>query len=271
MGAWWGAEGTVLITGGTGGLGAVFAKHLVGVHGVRRLVLSSRRGPEAEGVGELVAELAGLGCEARVVACDVGDREQCAALLAGIPAEYPLTGVIHAAGVLEDGTVESLTGDQVRRVLRPKVDGAVNLHELTEEHGALRVRVVLFSSPVVGRRGPGQLRGSERVRGRVGAASPRTGLPGHSLAWGLWGPEAGMAQGVDEAAFELFARQIRERLGMLPLGVELGLELFDAAGRVAEAVAVPASARRRELARTSTVRDAAGPAARPGAGACAGG
>ena len=156
-GAGWGAQGTVLITGGTGGLGALFARHLAGVHGVRRLVLSSRRGcsrPRAR--GELVAELAELGCEARVILVvrDVADREQCAALLADIPAEHPLTGVIHAAGLLEDGTVETLTGEQVREVLRPKVDGAVNLHELTAGMGLSEF--VLFSSAAGVLGSPGQ-------------------------------------------------------------------------------------------------------------------
>ncbi|WP_151483659.1 type I polyketide synthase, partial [Streptomyces albicerus] len=122
-------EGTVVITGGTGGLGAVFARHLAAAHGVRHLLLLSRSGPAAEGAGELVAELAAVGCEARVVACDVADREQLAAALGSL--EGPVTGVVHAAGVLDDGVVESMTAEQLDRVMRPKADAAWHLHELT--------------------------------------------------------------------------------------------------------------------------------------------
>ncbi|WP_399224657.1 SDR family NAD(P)-dependent oxidoreductase, partial [Streptomyces sp. TRM49041] len=100
-------EGTVLVTGGTGGLGAVFARHLVAAHGVRHLLLLSRRGAGAEGAAGLVEELEGLGCAVRVVACDVSDREQLASVLGLV--ERPVTAVVHAAGVLDDGVVESLS------------------------------------------------------------------------------------------------------------------------------------------------------------------
>src|SRR5437899_2565367 len=127
------SQGTVLITGGTGTLGGLVARHLVGEHGVRHVVLTSRRGNEAPGAGELVAELTELGAEVTVAACDAADREALANLLAQIPAEHPLTGVVHAAGVLDDGVIESLTPERVDAVLRPKVDAAVNLHELTSD------------------------------------------------------------------------------------------------------------------------------------------
>ncbi|WP_158828214.1 SDR family NAD(P)-dependent oxidoreductase, partial [Streptomyces sp. NRRL S-118] len=124
----WSAEDRVLITGGTGGLGALVARHLVG-RGVRDLVLVSRRGGAAPGAAELAAELTGLGCDVRVEACDVSERDHVAALLDAL--ERPLTAVVHAAGVLDDGVVESLSAEQVERVMRPKVDAALHLHELT--------------------------------------------------------------------------------------------------------------------------------------------
>ncbi|HEX7038907.1 MAG TPA: SDR family NAD(P)-dependent oxidoreductase, partial [Trueperaceae bacterium] len=126
-------QGTVLITGATGGLGAVVARHLAAEHGVEHLLLTSRRGPEAEGAAELVAELGKLGCEAQVIACDVADRAQLEAVLAEIEEDHPLIGVVHAAGVLADGTIGSLDAEALHKVMAPKVDGALNLHELTAE------------------------------------------------------------------------------------------------------------------------------------------
>ncbi|NEA69096.1 SDR family NAD(P)-dependent oxidoreductase, partial [Streptomyces sp. SID12488] len=136
----WGV-GPVLITGGTGGLGAVLARHLVVVHGVRSLVLVSRRGVDAPGAGELRAELEALGVSVRLAACDVSDRVALAELL-GVVGE--LSGVVHTAGVLDDVTVEGLTVGRLDAVLRPKVDAAWYLHELTR--GMDLKAFVLYSS-----------------------------------------------------------------------------------------------------------------------------
>ncbi|WP_037860293.1 beta-ketoacyl reductase, partial [Streptomyces sp. NRRL F-5065] len=139
-----GSAGTVLLTGGTGTLGGVFARHLVVERGVRRLVLTSRRGGEAEGVSELVGELEGYGAEVVVEACDAADRVALERVLGAIPVDRPLVGVVHLAGVLDDGVVGSLTPERVASVLRPKVDAALNLHELTRDMDL--TAFVLFSS-----------------------------------------------------------------------------------------------------------------------------
>ena len=122
---------TVLISGATGGLGSLLARHLVEAHGVRHLLLLSRRGAAAEGAGELRSELEQLGAAPRIEACDVADRERLGELVDSIDPAHSLGAVIHAAGVLEDGLIETMEVEQLERVLAPKLDGALNLHELS--------------------------------------------------------------------------------------------------------------------------------------------
>ncbi|MBL1101988.1 SDR family NAD(P)-dependent oxidoreductase, partial [Streptomyces coffeae] len=227
-----GPEGTVVVTGGTGGLGALFARHLAAAHGVRDLLLLSRRGPEAEGAAALVAELAAQGCRARVVACDVSDREQLAAALGSV--ERPVSAVVHAAGVLDDGVVESLSPEHIERVMRPKVDAAWHLHELTA--GADLSAFVLFSSvaSLMGSPGQANYAAANATLDALAASRRAAGLPATSLAWGLWSEAAGMAAGLDEAELARL-----ETMGMSALTAETGLALFDQSLDVDAAVVAP--------------------------------
>ncbi|MGW4772994.1 type I polyketide synthase [Nocardia sp. NPDC004278] len=215
-------SGTVLITGGTGGLGALVAQHLVTAHGVRRLLLVSRRGERADGAAELAAELSRLGAEARVAACDVTDRDALRDLLSGIPAEHPLTGVVHTAGVLDDGTFRTLTSDQIDRVFAPKADAAWNLHELTRDMNLSAF--VMFSSiaGMIGSAGQANYAAANSFLDALAVQRRAEGLPALSLAWGPWQQDIGMTGALDRNAMNRLAR-----LGLAPLERTDGLRLFD--------------------------------------------
>ncbi|MFC8426778.1 SDR family NAD(P)-dependent oxidoreductase [Streptomyces sp. NPDC057236] len=212
----WDAGRTVLITGGTGALGAAVARHLVTRHGVRRLLLTGRRGPEAPGAAELTAELTGLGADVEVAAVDVADRDALAALLEG----RNVGGVVHAAGVLDDGVIPSLTPERVDRVLRPKADAAWHLHELTRGMGL--TAFVLFSSVagVLGAPGQGNYGAANTFLDALARHRHADGLPALSLAWGPW-TGGGMADGLDQD-------------GIRALAPAEGLALLDAAAGAAE-------------------------------------
>ncbi|MEU8633146.1 SDR family NAD(P)-dependent oxidoreductase [Amycolatopsis sp. NPDC048633] len=224
----WDTTGTVLITGGTGVLGGLVARHLVAEHGVRSLVLVSRQG-HAPG---LVAELEAAGALVTVAACDVSDRDALARVLAGIPAGFPLRGVVHAAGVVADGIIDSLTPQRMDAVLAPKADGAWHLHELTKDLS----RFVLFSSAagVFGTPGQGNYAAANGFLDALARHRRAAGLPAVSLAWGMWEPRSGLTGGLGETDVARMSGW-----GVRPLSSADGLALFDAACAQDEPVLVP--------------------------------
>ncbi|MGW0940570.1 type I polyketide synthase [Streptomyces sp. NPDC002666] len=216
--------GTVLVTGGTGGLGALVARHLVAEHGVRSLLLTSRRGPGAPGAAELVAELEESGAAVTVVACDTGDRDALASLLAGIDADHPLTGVVHAAAVADNGLTGTLTPERLDAVLRPKADGAWYLHELTRDLPLKQF--VLFSSAggLVLAAGQGNYAAANVFLDALALHRRAAGLPATSLAFGMWAVDTGLGGSLSEADLDRM-----KRLGTPAFDVEEGLALFSAA------------------------------------------
>ncbi|MDH6131105.1 polyketide synthase 12 [Kitasatospora sp. MAA4] len=223
--------GTVLITGATGGLGTLAARHLVTEYGVRDLLLTSRRGAAAPGAEELAAELTALGARVTLAACDVADRAALAELLAAIPVEHPLTGVVHTAGVLDDGVVADMTPEQLDQVMRPKVDAAWHLHELTAD---LDLSMFVLYSSVGGLMGAGGQGNYAAANGYLDALAQhrrRQGLPAVSVAWGLWAEASGMTGHLDETDLRRMARG-----GLIALSSGEGMELFDSAQSLGEPV-----------------------------------
>ncbi|NEY35979.1 SDR family NAD(P)-dependent oxidoreductase, partial [Streptomyces sp. PRKS01-65] len=217
----WRPDGTVLVTGGTGALGARVARWAA-QRGAGHLLLTSRRGPEADGAAELAGELRRSGTSVTVAACDVTDRQALARLIADLPAERPLTAVVHAAGALDDGVLDALTPERFAAVAGPKVTGARHLHELTENLGLSAF--VLFSSVVgtVGLPGQGNYAAANAYLDALAVHRARRGLPATSIAWGSWA-EAGMA-----AASGAARRQLT-RAGLVPLEPERALAELDRA------------------------------------------
>ncbi|MFD3701224.1 SDR family NAD(P)-dependent oxidoreductase, partial [Streptomyces sp. NPDC058646] len=232
----WDPDGTVLITGGTGALGGLAARLLVSEHRVRHLLLVSRRGADAPGAGELRAELAELGAAVTFAACDVSDRDALAAVLAGIPAERPLIGIVHTAGVMNNGLVSDLTPERLGAVLAPKADAAWHLHELTR-HLDLSA-FVLFSSSVAVIGNPGQAdyaAANAFLDGLAGHRAAR-GHAATSISWGLWDLTRGINAGLGQANLARFARE-----GFRPIPAAEGTALLHSALVDGEAhlVAVP--------------------------------
>jgi acyl transferase domain-containing protein/NADP-dependent 3-hydroxy acid dehydrogenase YdfG/acyl carrier protein len=231
-------DGTVLVTGGTGELGRQVAAHLVRAHGVRHLVLTSRRGPDAPGASDLVHELHEAGAETvRIEACDVTDRGRLAEILAAAPDGHPWTGVVHLAATLDDGLLLNQDSARLWTVLGPKAAGAVHLDELTRRAGANLSLFVVFSSVagILGGAGQSTYAAANTVLDAVAARRRADGLPGTSLSWGLWEPNGA---GVTDALNDADLARMRRR-GISALTSVQALHLLDAALSRSQAHVVP--------------------------------
>ncbi|QKW09727.1 SDR family NAD(P)-dependent oxidoreductase [Streptomyces sp. NA04227] len=247
----WDPGGTVLVTGASGTLGRAVVRHLVDAHGVRRLLLVGRSGGDTGEARLLSAELLAHGAEVTWAACDIGDREAVAGLLKSVPADHPLTAVVHAAGILDDALVPALTPEAVDRVFGPKVDGACHLDELTR--GADPAAFVVFSSAAatVGSAGQANYAAANAFLDGLVLRRRRAGLPAQSLAWGLWAESSDMTAALDRARMT--------RVGVQALSTEEGLALFDTALTAREPLVLPmrldlSALRTREAALPSVLR-----------------
>ncbi|HET9895077.1 MAG TPA: type I polyketide synthase [Streptosporangiaceae bacterium] len=236
-------SGTVLITGGTGTLGGLLARHLVTAHGIRHLILASRRGASAAGAAGLMAELSRQGAEVTVVTCDVASRDALERAISAVPGSHPLTAVVHAAGLLDDATVASLTAESLVAVLAAKSDGAWHLHELTR-HLDLAA-FVLFSSVVgvLGEAGQANYAAANAALDGLARLRRSSGLPATSLCWGVWAERSGMTAHLSDSDLTRLRRS-----GIAPLATSEALRMFDAALDAVDPVLVPVLLDRAALA-----------------------
>ncbi|VBA57765.1 type I polyketide synthase [Mycobacterium attenuatum] len=254
------AGSTVVITGGTGMAGAALARHVVSRHRAAHVMLVSRSGDRAPGISELADQLRDAGAQVSVVACDVADRDAVAALLARVPPQHPLRGVFHAAGVLDDGLIASLTPDRMDAVLRAKVDGAWNLHELTRDLD--ESAFVLFSSMagIMGTPGQGNYAAANSFLDGLATHRRAVGLPGLSVAWGLWEQASAMTRHLEDRD-----KARMSRAGLATLSTGQALELLDAAMVTGRGVVAATRLNSRALGTDSTAQSPlfGGLAARP--------
>ncbi|MFE7779625.1 SDR family NAD(P)-dependent oxidoreductase [Streptomyces nigrescens] len=244
----WAGQGTVLITGGTGMLAGLVARHLVAEHGAKRLILAGRRGLAADGAPRLRDELTELGAHVEVVACDAADRNALGELLAGIPAEAPLTGVVHTAGVLDDGLIGALTPERTETVLRPKVDAAWNLHELTKDLNLSAFVLFSSASGVLGAPGQANYAAASTFLDALAEHRHAHGLPALSLAWGLWSERSDLTRKLTETDLRRMSRE-----GLPPMSSEEGVALFDVVGAAGTPVVIPVALDAKKVAAAGEV------------------
>jgi acyl transferase domain-containing protein/thioesterase domain-containing protein/acyl carrier protein len=225
---------TVLITGGLSGVGAVVAKHLAAQDEARHLLLVSRQGRQTEGAAELVAELTELGAEVTVAACDVANRGELEALIKSIPDERPLGGVIHSAAVLDNGVIESLDAERLERVMRPKVDAAWHLHELSRDMEISQFLVFSSVAGLIGSAAQANYAAANGFLDALAAYRQAEGLPATSLAWGGWAQETSLLDSLGEVDVARI-----QRSGFTPIFPEHGLDLFDFARTLGEPLLAP--------------------------------
>ncbi|OSC34959.1 hypothetical protein B8W66_23505, partial [Mycobacterium decipiens] len=229
------ADGTVLITGGTGMLGGVFAELLVAHYGARHLLLVSRRGLDAPGADELYQRLTELGAQVTITACDISDPDELSAVLASIPTQHPLRAVVHTAGVLDDAVTTELTHEQLDTVLTAKADTAWHLHQLTAD--ADLDAFVVFSSVagVLGAPGQANYAAANAFLDALAQQRHRNHLPATSLAWGYWQTTSAMTAHLDAVDQARLTRN-----SMIPISTEHGQAMFDAALACQQPCLVPA-------------------------------
>ena len=217
-------EETVLITGGTGSLGRLLARHLVTAHGCRHLILLGRRADRTDEVRKLADELHDMGAEITLAACDVSDRDALSSVIGNIPPRHPLGAVVHAAGTLDDGLFTDLTPDRLQNVLSSKAIGARHLHELTAD---MNLRAfVLYSSiaNVIGTAGQANYAAANAFLDALAYHRHSLGLPATSIAWGLWQQSSALTSHLDDTDRARLARH-----GIAPLDTASALAIFDMA------------------------------------------
>ncbi|HEV2639828.1 MAG TPA: SDR family NAD(P)-dependent oxidoreductase, partial [Actinocrinis sp.] len=226
--------GAVLITGGTGTLAALTGRHLAATGRARHLLLASRSGPGAPGAAAAAAGMAEAGADVHVAAADVTDRAAVCGLLRALPKQYPLTGIVHTAGIVDDGVIGSLTADQVDAVMRPKTDAAWILHELTADLGLDLFVMYSSAAATFGGGGQGNYAAGNAFLDGLAAHRRAAGLPGLSLAWGAWVAGAGIGRNLSQGLLNRATGS-----GTAELGAEEGLAVFDLAVARDDALLVP--------------------------------